>query len=81
MIQSAFSKIVDDYSILECPECCKRRECWLRDCIDPEICPRPEPKEPKGNLNLIHSVGHLQNVKFDNQLLIFLNQYLNKPFF
>ena len=52
------SKIIDDYSILECPECCKWN-CLLRQCEDPEICPQPEPKESKGNLNLIYSVGHI----------------------
>ena len=49
MIQIAYSKIVDNNSILEskCPECCPY--CLLRQCDDPDICPQPEPRVPKGN--------------------------------
>ena len=49
LVQIANSKIVDNHSIPEskCPECCPL--CWLQQCMDPDICPRPEPKEPQGN--------------------------------
>ena len=49
LVQIAYSKIIDNHSILEskCPECCPG--CFLRECADPDICPQPEPKEPKGN--------------------------------
>ena len=41
--------ILDNHSIVEskCPECCPF--CKLEECADPEICPQPEPREPKGN--------------------------------
>ena len=49
LVQISYSKIVDNYSILEskCPECCPG--CWLLQCMDPDICPQPETRMLQGN--------------------------------